>query len=539
MKPAPQTTESSRRGLKHQRSTLLLLALVLLAIPHQFEAAPEVIRPFEDSAEFVPANTIDTLLLGALRKRGIQPANRCSDEVFVRRVFLDAIGTLPEPEEVQRFLEDRQPAKRSRLIDSLLKRDEFNDYWALKWCDVLRVKAEFPINLWPNAVQAYHRWVRDAIRKNMPYDRFARELLTSSGSNFRVPPVNFYRAIQGQEPRALAQAVAQTFMGVRLENWEEDRRVDLETFFSRVAFKRTAEWKEEIVYLSTAPSGILKADFPDGSTVRIGPNEDPREAFAKWLISPNNPWFARCAANRIWAWLFGRGLIHEPDDIRPGNPATIPEILTYLEKELVKSGYDLRHVCRLVLNSRTYQQSSIPQTDQPDAESLFARYPVRRLDAEVLIDSLCRLFGSNESYSSDIPEPFTFIPEHQRAISLADGSITSPFLEMFGRPPRDTGLWSERNNETTETQRLHLLNSTHIQNKIRNSERLRRLLRRPRKHRGEIIQTLYLSILSRYPTETELRAVHDYVQTSGLKPVQAAYDLTWALINTKEFLYRH
>ncbi|MBA7629772.1 hypothetical protein ES703_37276 [subsurface metagenome] len=484
-------------------------------------------------------NRIDTLVMAALRKQGIESANLCSDEVFIRRVYLDVNGSLPEPQEVRSFLKDRRPRKRAALINALLKRDEFADYWSLKWCDLLRVKAEFPINLWPNAVQAYHRWIHDAIRENMPYDQFVRELLTSSGSNFRVPQVNFYRAIQGQEPSAIAGAVALTFMGVRLEKWPEARRSGMEAFFSRVAYKTTAEWKEEIVCLDPAPADPVKAVFPDGVTVQIRPGEDPRAIFADWLITPDNPWFARNIANRIWAWLLGRGIIHEPDDIRPDNPAVHPQLLTHLEKELVKADYDLRHIYRLILNSRTYQQSSIPRSDHPDAGALFAYYPVRRLDAEVLVDALCWISGTRESYSSAIPEPFTFIPEENRSIELADGSITSQFLEMFGRPARDTGLESERNNQPTDAQRLHLLNSTHIQNKIERSQRLNRLIKTAKGNRRTLISMIYLNILSRYPTQPEVAAAEGYFQTKGTSTRQATNDLVWALVNTKEFLYRH
>jgi hypothetical protein len=482
---------------------------------------------------------IDTLLMANLRKRGIQPANVCSDPVFIRRVYLDVIGTLPEPQEVRQFLQSRVPRKRATLINGLLEREEFADYWSLKWCDLLRVKAEFPINLWPNAVQAYHRWIHDAIRDNMPYDEFARELLTSSGSNFRVPQVNFYRAIQGQEPNSIAGAVALTFMGMRLDKWSDERRAGMEAFFSRVAYKGTAEWKEEIVYLDPEPMDSLRTIFPDGVSVRIPPGEDPRVVFADWLIAPENPWFAVNVVNRIWAWLLGRGIIHEPDDIRPDNPAVYPEVLTYLKTELLRSHYDLRHIYRLILNSRTYQQSSIPRSNHRDAEALFAQYPVRRLDAEVLIDALCWISGTRESYSSPIPEPFTFIPEENRSIELADGSITSQFLEMFGRPSRDTGLHSERNNEPTGAQRLHLLNSTQVQNKIERSSRLNGLSKAAKGKRPVLINMIYLNILSRFPTQPEVTAAERYFETKGISSKQATSDLAWALINTKEFLYRH
>ena len=529
------------RILRRNSPILVLLQVLAMCVPvwAQDRPAHERFGQFEINGKYAAVNDIDRLVIATLRKQGIAPANLCSDAVFIRRVYLDVNGSLPEPQDVREFLKDDRSDKRAALIEALLERDEFADYWSLKWCDLLRVKAEFPINLWPNAVQAYHRWIHDCLQQNMPYDEFARVLLTSSGSNFRVPPVNFYRAIQGREPSAIAGAVALTFMGVRLESWSQKRRSEMEAFFSRVAYKNTAEWKEEIVYLDHTPVDPLKGVFPDGDTAQIRAGGDPRKAFAEWLIAPKNSWFARNIVNRIWAWLLGRGIIHEPDDIRPDNFAVHPRVLAYLEKELVKADYDLRHIYRLILNSRTYQQSSIPRSDHPDAEALFACYPVRQLEAEVLVDALCWISGTRESYSSAIPEPFTFIPEDNRSIELADGSITSQFLEMFGRPARDTGQEGERNNQPTDAQRLHLLNSTHIQDKIERSWRLNGLVRTAKGNRRTLVNQIYLTILSRYPTQTEVAAVSKYFQTKGVSTRVATNDLAWALINTKEFLYRH
>jgi hypothetical protein len=430
----------------------------------------------------------------------------------------------------------------------------FAEYWSLKWCDLLRVKAEFPINLWPNAVQAYHRWIYDAIAANMPYDKFVRQQLTSSGSNFRVPQVNFYRAIQGQEPSSIANAAALTFMGMRFEKLPKKNQAGLESLFSRVGYKGTAEWKEEIVSLDPGKTAAFKAVLPDGVSVDVPEGKDPRVVFADWLITADNPWFAKNIVNRIWSWLLGRGLVNEPDDIRSDNPAVHPQVLAYLQKELIKSKYDLRHIYRLILNSYTYQQSSIVQSDNPKAERMFACYPVRQLDAEVLIDALGKITGTSEKYSSPIPEPFTFIPGDQRSIGLADGSITSQFLEMFGRPSRDTGLESERKNNPTDAQRLHLLNSTHIYNKLlkvrlppppkksgKKNQKLtkKQKQRQLRKQREMPIEMLYLRILSRFPTEQETKIALEYLASAGKKRGPAVNDFVWALINSKEFLYRH
>lgn len=495
--------------------------------------------PYEKAGGFEANNEVDRLFLKRLETAGLKPAGICSDEVFIRRVYLDITGTLPEGPQVRKFLENPRPDKRATLVNSLLQSDLFAEYWSLKWCDVLRVKSEFPINLWPNAVQAYHRWVYDALRQNMPYDRFARELLTSSGSNFRVPPVNFYRAVQGNEPAALAEAVALTFMGSRFEKWPLERRQQMAAFFSRLAFKETAEWKEQIVYLNPAEADVLTGVFPDGTKTKIQPEQDPRHVFADWLVRADNAWFARNAVNRTWYWLLGRGLIHEPDDIRPDNPPAHPDILAHLEKELVDSGWDLKHIYKLILNSSVYQQSPVSKEDPAKAEKFFACYPVRQMDAEVLIDALCRLTGSTEEYSSPVPEPFTFVPDQNRSIELADGSITSQFLEMYGRPARDTGLLSERNSEPSAAQRRDMLNSSHIKNKLERSARLNGWIKSSRNNSTRLIQSVYLDVLSRYATDTELKAIEEYRKKSKLNARQSVTDLTWALINSKEFLYRH
>ena len=525
-------------------TTVVLLCVFFGTAPALESSSAIFLAPADPNA--VPANRIDQLVLARLNELGIPPAERCSDAVFIRRVYLDMLGTLPEPRAVTDFLKDANPAKRAALIEKLFDRGEFAEYWAMKWCDILRVKAEFPSNLWPNAVQAYHRWLRDAIRDNMPYDRFVHELLTASGSNFRVPPVNFYRAVKKREPASIAEAVALTWMGQRTDHWPAENLEGMAAFFTLLGYKPTSEWKEEILYFDL-PRAIeahgdgtpLRAVFPDGQAVTLDPSRDPRIVFADWLIRPDNPWFAKNIVNRIWSWLLGYGIIHEPDDVRADNPPRNPALLAYLERELAAGGYDLRHIYRLVLNSDTYQRSSIPHARDTGEAVHFSHYLVRRLEAEVLIDAINRITGSTESYSSQIPEPFTFIPDEHRASTLGDGSITSAFLDMFGRPPRDTGLEFERNNLPSDTQALHLLNSSHIQRKIQQSQQLRRIAQSSAGQPRAIVERLYLIILSRRPSDEEQRIAAAYLADFGGRPVNAAGDIVWALINSKEFLYRH
>ena len=533
-------------SLETMSKTASALAVILLLAPGGFAAPAPALNPYEARVELGDRNAIDELVFARLERSNVQPAAVCSDGVFVRRAYLDIIGTLPSGYEAREFLLDRSPSKRRALIDRLLGRDEFADYWAMKWSDVLRIKAEFPINLWPNAAQAYHRWVRTCLKDNVPYDQMVRQMLTASGSNFRVPPVNFYRAMQNREPAGIAQTVALTFMGTRADMWPKDRLAGMAAFFAEVGYKSTAEWKEEIVFFdpgktnaaATNEARVTAAVFPDGTAARLSPDQDPREVFAAWLVDPKNPWFTRNIANRVWAWLLGRGIIHEPDDIRPDNPPSNPELLALLERELITSHYDLKHLYRLILNSKTYQLSSVPKSDSAEGDASFSHYPLRRLEAEVLIDALNKLTGSTENYSSPIPEPFTYIPENQRSIALPDGSISSPFLEMFGRSPRDTGLESERPSRATAEQRLHLLNSSQIQRKIEQSPMIKNLTQAGNNPR-EIASGMYLGILSRYPIEEELKVVEAYFQSGRLTRREAAVDVVWSLINSAEFLYRH
>jgi hypothetical protein len=515
-----------------------------LLLPVLVQGGAAATGPYESDDVPPPTNSIDTLVFGRLRKLNIERAPLCSDAVFVRRVYLDVTGTVPPAWEAQRFMQDPSPRKRAALIDRLLESGAYADYWAMKWSDLLRVKAEFPINLWPNAAQAYHHWIRDSLRRDVPYDQFARDLLTTSGSNFEVPPVNFYRALQKRDVRTIAQAVALTFMGVRAEKWPSNQLSDMAVFFANLRYKPTHEWKEEIVSFdasSTNPGAILRpttARFPDGSTALLAPGDDPRRVFADWLTAPRNAWFKANAVNRVWFWLLGRGIVMEPDDFRADNPPSNPELLRYLETQLASSHYDLKQIYRLILNAQTYQLSSLAHSSDPVAAANFASYAVRRLDAEVLIDALNQVTGSTEKYSSAIPEPYTFIPEGQSAVSLPDGSISSSFLELFGKPPRDSGQALERNNRISAGQELTLLNASDVQRKIQKSRMIGYQLEAG-KTTPALVTGLYWQILSRYPTAAELNTATAYFQSSGESKRDAATDVAWALLNNAEFLYRH
>lgn len=528
---------------------VLPILFVIVAASLTLPGAETPTSPFESvAARLDPgavssaSDRLDALVFAHLDQLGLRPANLSSDAVFIRRAYLTTIGTLPRADETQDFLASTDATKRSLLVEHLLQRPEYADYWAMKWGDVLRVKAEFPIKLWPNAVQTYHRWIHSSIRDNKPFHVFTQELLVGSGSNFRDGQVNFYRAMQDRTPRGMAATVALTFMGERAEKWPEKKLTAMAGFFAHVAFKATGEWKEEIVYFDpTADKDGLSAGaiFPDGSAVKLDPAKgDPRLVFAAWLLRPENSSFSRCVSNRIWTWLMGRGIVDEPDDFRPDNPPSNPALLAFLEQEFIASRCDMKHLMRVILNSQTFGLSSVPAQGSPAAEVNFAHYPLRRLEAEVLIDALNQITGTIESYSSPIPEPFTFIPDDVRGIALPDGSITSSFLELFGRPPRDTGYLSERGIDTTAAQRLHLLNSSHIQKKID----LCPLVTTAASAAGEtgaMIEQIYLTALSRQPTAGELETLGSYADSTSASARVLAADLLWALINQPEFYYNH
>ncbi len=503
----------------------------------------EAVHPFEtgSSARLTSplSSTLDNLAAAPLRAAGLRRADTCSDEVFLRRVFLDVIGTLPTRGEAEKFLADKSSGKRAALINHLLGRPEFADYWGMKWGDILRVKAEFPVNLWPHAAQAYDGWIRASLRAKMPCSEFARQLLTAHGSNFRNPPVNFLRAAGGRDPASLADATARIFLGGRFAGWPQEKQDDLAAVFSRVGFKKTREWKEEIVFFDRSGNpGEITLRLPDGSGVRVGPGDDPREAFAHWLVtSPGSP-FAAVTANRLWFWIFGRGLVHEPDDFRADNPPSNPRLLEWLAGQLRACGYDCRHLLRIILNSATYQLSPIPADGQTTQAGEAASYPIRRLEAEVLIDAINQITGATEDYVSMIPEPFTFLPETIRAVNIPDGSITSAFLEQFGRPARDTGLLAERPTRVTTSQRLTLLNSRLVLDKINKSKKLSSLLETC-KSPHEAATALYLTILSRHPTAEELGIIDAYSPPGNPPPNKKMLEIAWALINTPEFLFRH
>jgi hypothetical protein len=478
-----------------------------------------------------PNNRIDELVFAKLQKLGFPPSELCSDGAFLRRAYLDAIGTLPKPEEARAFLADPDPAKRTKLIDRLLERDEYADFWALKWGDLLRIKSEYPVRVWPRGVLTYHRWVRNSIAANKPYDQFARELITANGSDFQVGPANYYRAVQKREPQSYAEATAVLFLGARLdcvhchahptENWGLDDGLGLAAVFSKVAIKATQEWKEEVVFFNQH-GGVwhpklrdyVNPKFLGAEVLDIPRDQDPRPRFADWLTAPQNPWFAKVMANRIWFWLLGRGIVHEPDDFRSTNPPSNPELLDYLAQDFVAHKFDVKYLFRLILNSKTYQLSSKPNAFSRGGVAHFAYYQVRRMGAEQLLDAVCQVTGTSDQFASWIPVPPTIMPPGSRAAQVFDGDIKNPLLDIFGRPRRDTPYECERKLGGSVRQSLHLVNSDHFEGKVASSPYLQRLLQ-ANKPDPEIIDEIYLASLSRPPRPEEKQKILDYMSGAG------------------------
>lgn len=498
------------------------------------------------STEPAPANLIDRALQAKWASLGLRPSPPVSDEKFLRRLYLDVIGTLPSPAEVRAFLADNDAEKRTKVIDALLQRPEFIDYWALKWGDMLRNNRVF---LEEKGMWSLHRWLRTQVRDNVPVDEIVRRLLTAQGSTFREGPANFFRI--GTTAPDWAEATSQVFLGVRLqcakchhhpfEKWSQDDYHGLAACFVRVGTKPSQEYglfgRETVIFLR--PEGearhprrgtIVKPQALDGPPLDDG--EDRRERLAEWIVSPENPFFARNIVNRVWAHFMGRGLVEPVDDLRSTNPASVPALLDGLAQEFRRGGHSLRALIRAVVSSQAYQLSSgiIPE-NAADAENIyFTRYRIKRLAAEQLADGLDDATGTQEKYPG--------LPLGTRAIQLPDSGVRSYLLDVFGRPPRQLTCECERVMSPNIGQALHLINGDFINGKIaRAGGRIDRLFK-AKAALPEVVEQLYLATLSRPPTEAEVDAALTLIKKAPT-PRVGAEDLLWALINSREFLFVH
>ncbi len=487
----------------------------------------------------LPANNpIDELVWAKLRKVGVVPSELCDDATFLRRVYLDSIGTLPTSAEVRAFLADSDPAKRRRGIDTVLERSEYADLWALKFADILLVDR---IKLGERGSFELHRWLREQFAANRPYDQWVRQLITASGNSGREGPVNFFRAVR--TPEELTRNISQAFLGIRLEcaqchhhpfeKWSQHDFYGLAGFFNGIERKPIRDGRELVFHAAYREIRIPFSDQPvptrtlDGAPLTDLTAVDPRVRLAEWLTAPDNPWFAQLAANRLWRHFLGRGLVEPEDDLRTTNPATNKPLLAWLSEQVVAQRFDLKAVSRLILNSRVYQLSSAPNDTNFDDEQNFSHYRVRRLPAEVLLDAISEVTGT--------PENFPGRPPGTRAISLWDNRLPSYFLEIFGRPERNSPCECGRSSEPTMAQALHLMNAPEIEQKITsNTGRVARLAASQTKP-DALIEELCLTTLGRPPRDKELQVGRKLFAEAS--PRQAAEDYLWTLLNSYDFLF--
>ncbi len=450
-------------------------------------------------------------------------SDQCRDEVFLRRTYLTVTGALPTPQECVKFLDDTSPNKREALIDKLLVSELGLKYTQMRWGDILRIKSEFPSNLWPNGVQAYNRWVYEQLMNNVPYDKMVRGLLLSEGSNFRAPAANFYRGFQKRIPKNFYANINLLFLGNR--NCTDNGHL----CFSQVKFKSTKEWKEEIIYLDIHKElPWQKIQLEDGTVLTPRIDTDWREEYVNWLTSPKNRRFAEVLVNRMWYWVFGKGIVHEPDDWREDNKPSNPALLKELTDYFLKNKFDMRLLMKKILMSKEFNSKAAPE----------GFYEPQRLPAEVIVDAMASITGVWSTYSSRVPEPFTFYPEKTRATHLGDATVSSSELELFGKVSRDVSLESQRNNTITSRQLLYLMNSSVLEKRIRKSKILQNMYL----NTGtlpSLADAITLRVLSRKATPQEIELYTKYMEETKLPLIEVAIDIMWMQINSNEFLYNH
>ena len=448
---------------------------------------------------------------------------RCSDEVFLRRAYLTVTGALPTPQQAVEFIEDQSSDKREVLIDKLLQSELGLKYMQMRWGDILRIKSEFPSNLWPNGVQAYNRWIYEQLMNNVPYDKMVRSLLLSTGSNFRSPAANFYRGFQTRNSKNIYDNINLLFLGNR-ECYDNGN-----ICFSQIKYKSTKEWKEEIIYLDIhkrAPYNQI--ELGDDTNFYLRQDSDWREPYVMWLTSPKNRRFAEVMVNRMWFWVFGKGIVHEPDDWRDDNPPSDPELLKELTDYFLAQNFDMRAMMKRILLSDKFNSKAAPEGD----------YTPQRLPAEVIVDAMASVTNIWSTYTSRVPEPFTFYPPRTRSTHLGDATVSSSELELFGKVSRDVSLESQRNNAITSRQLLYLMNSSALENRIRKSPTLQKIYIQSA-NIEQLADNITLLTLSRRATTAEVEMYRQYMEQNQLPMMEVAVDIMWMQINSNEFLYNH
>jgi len=494
-------------------------------------------------------NVIDRLVLAKLQRLNLPPSPRCSNGEFLRRAYLDTIGVLPTADEVKTFLADKSPDKRDKVIEQLLKRPEFVDYWTYKWSDLLLLSGQ---RLRPKALDAFSKWIRQRVEQNTAWDEFVTQIVTAGGSTYENGAANFYSL--HDDPLDMAETTSMAFLGMSiqcakchdhpLEKWTNDQYYGFANMFARVRGKgwggdyRSGDGQRMIF---TVPDGELiqprtgKPQAPrplDGEPLAFDSTRDRRIAVAKWLTSPKNPYFSRAIVNRVWANYFGIGIVNNVDDLRLTNPASNEPLLAALAAELVKRKFDLKSLMRTILQSETYQRSGKVLTGNRADDRFFSRFYPRRLKAEVLLDAVAKVTAA--------PTTFKGYPKGTRALQLRDANVESYFLQTFGRPDRLLTCECERTDQPSMTQVLHIVNGDTLNQKLAAKDNAISKLLNAKTPDAEIVDRLYLAALSRYPRPEEKKQILAVLKGVDAKERRTVLeDLYWGVLSSKEFLFQH
>ena len=510
------------------------IAIATVAAPYENTLPPETF------AAAPRRNFVDDLVLEKLKDLNLPPSPRSGDGEFLRRAYLDTIGVLPTADETRAFLGDTAPDKRDKLIESLLARPQFVDYWAYKWSDLLLVSSR---DLSAPRMWAYYNWVRDRVARNVPWDRFARDVVTASGNSSENGAANFF--LLHDDPREAAEAVTVTFMGTSIncakchnhpmEKWTNGQYYAMANLFARTRTK-SAGASSLVVFaddhgdLVQPLMGKPQPPQPlDGQVVPPDSTRDRREYLADWLVSPQNSYFAKSIVNRVWANFLGVGLVEAVDDMRETNPPSNEKLLTALAEHLIEQKYDLKSLMRTILQSETYQRTSRPVSGNAGDRRFYSRYYPRRLMAEVLLDAFSQVTAA--------PTEFKDYPTGWRAMQLPDSGVESYFLQAFGRPVRAITCECERTEEPSVAQALHIANGDTVNQKLRAKGNAIDLALAADTPDEKIIEDAYLAALCRPPTDAERRAIMEVLAQAKENKREAVEDLYWSLLSSKEFLF--
>lgn len=527
------------------------LAIATVTAPYEQPVAPAAFTAIP------PRNFIDELVLEKLRELNLPPSDRSTDSEFIRRAMLDTLGVLPTAEETRAFLAETTPGKRDHLIDSLLSRPEFTDYWAYKWSDLLLVNGN---KLPEQPMWSYYQWIRRQVELNTPWDEFVRDLVTSTGSTLANGAGNFF--ILHDEPTKIAETVSTAFLGMSIacakchnhpmEKWTNDQYFAFANLFSRVRSKNGSVPDERVVYADNTGDLVQplrgKAQPPtplDGAAGSLTSPEDRRLPLAQWLTAPENPYFARAITNRVWKNFFATGLVESVDDLRMTNPSSNEKLLSAAAGFLIKKQFDLKALMREILQSETYQRSSLARPENQDDTRFYARYYPRRLMAEVMLDAVSQVTAVPTSFRMDRRNQNKGLgnsyPMGYRALQLPDSNTVSYFLSSFGRPDRVQTCECERTNEPSMAQALHIANGDTLNTKLAaKGNAVEKLLASGRPD-AQIVEEAYLTALSRPPTEAERAGVLKVLAAAGDPAEKRAVleDVFWGLMSAREFLFNH